>query len=379
MKTLGLLIAASACFVFKLNAQIGIGTITPDNSAIVELSSTTKGFLPPRLSNIERRLITSPEPGLVIYNTDNQCIQYYIGADWYDPCCKNSVNQGIDGFSYLLRLDPSDETTLVALDTTDGTSLATQAGDEDYIYSFTSSTVGAESLIYSFVGGGETATNGHAVFQYTKTSNPIDYKSTSFISRLKNYSGSDASGIRYDFPSDHQGEFDVFLVGRMDSSASPFPSFSSFFSSSDNSGNNYSFQLGVGNNETTTSVNGTPCTNEYYMLNYKKTSGSRLCGTTSANRISASDGVLHTFNINSSIHPTNASKRVFSLFVDGVLIESDSTLDDYMKIDMLRLFSNRNTTAGGKSDISEVLVFTSTLSTDERETLNDYLVCKYGE
>ena len=284
-----------------------------------------------------------------------------------------------DNFNYLLRLDPSDETKLIKMDTNTGTSLGTSSINEDYIYSFISSTPGTEALVYANEPTGETATNGHAIFQYTKTTNTVSYKSTSYISRVKNYSGSDASGLRYDFLTDHQGEFDIFLVARMDSSALPFPSYASFFSSSDNSTNSYSCQIGVGNNSTTTSINGTPCTNDYYLLNYRKTSGSRLCGTTNGERVNAGDGNVHTCNINSSTHPTNPAKRIFSLFIDGNLVESDSTLDDYMKIDMLRLFSNRNTSSGATSDISEVLVFTYALTTEDRTTLNKYLICKYGE
>jgi len=374
-------IITSAILCIQSYAQVGIGTSSPDGSAILDVKSTTKGFLPPRLSNTQRGSIPSPTAGLFIYNTDNNCIQYYTGSDWYDPCCKMAVDDGIDGFSYLLRLDPSEDSVLIALNTTNGTSLGTVAAHGDYVYSFTSSTVGEEELVYTYVSSGEKGVNGHDLFQYIQTSNPVDYKASAYITRLKNFDGANdkASRIQYDFSVDYQGDFDIFLVARMDSNAAPYPGYSSFFSSSDDSDNDYSFQMGVGNTTSTLSINGTQCTNDYYLLNYTKTSEARMCGTTSGDRINATDGNLHTFNINSSIHPTNASKRVFSLFIDGVLIESDSTLDDYMKIDMLRLFSNRNSSKGARSDISEILVFTSVLTVAERASLNQYLVCKYGE
>lgn len=318
---------------------------------------------------------------MVIYNTSNKCIQYYIGSDWYDPCCKVAVDDGIDGFNYILRLDPSADSVFIALNTTNGTSLGTIGTDGDYIYSFTSLTVGEEELVYTFVPSGEASSNSHELFQYIQTPNPIDYKASAYISRLKNFDGAmgDASRIRYDLPVDHQGEFDIFLVAIMDSSAVPYPGFSSFFSSAFDPSTPYSFQMGVGNREQTLSIHGTSCPKEYYALHYTKTSDVRMCGTTSADRIDATDGNLHTFNINSSAHPTNPSKHVFSLFIDGVLIDSDSTLDEYMIIDKLRLFSNRNTTKGARSDISEILVFTSVLTAAERTILNKYLVCKYGE
>lgn len=379
MKTFGLVFIS--CIAFTSFGQIGIGTDTPDKSSILEVYSLKKGFLPTRLSNEQRREIPSPETGLIIFNTDNDCLQYYTGLAWFDPCCSDVVENGIDGFNYLLRMDPSDETKLIALNTTNGSSLGTQASHGDYIYSFTSSTVGAEALVYAFESSGEKGTNGHDIFQYTQTPNLVYYKASAFISRLKNFDGSndEASRIEYDFPVDYQGEFDIFLVARMDSSATPYPGYSSFFSSTDDANNTYSFQLGVGNDNSTLSINGTECTNDYYLLNYTKVSQARICGTTSGDRFPAADGNLHTFNINSKIHPTNASKRIFSLFIDGNLVESDSTLDEYMKIDMLRLFSNRFSSKGGRSDISELLVFTSTLTDNDRSVLNKYLICKYGE
>jgi hypothetical protein len=50
-----------------VNAQIGIGTTNPDKSAILEVFSTTKGFLLPRMENTN--LINSPALGLIIFNT----------------------------------------------------------------------------------------------------------------------------------------------------------------------------------------------------------------------------------------------------------------------------------------------------------------------
>ena len=68
------------------HAQVGIGTTTPDASAELDLESTTKGFLPPRMDNAERDAISSPAPGLTIYNTEVNCLQWYNGTAWYDRC-----------------------------------------------------------------------------------------------------------------------------------------------------------------------------------------------------------------------------------------------------------------------------------------------------
>ena len=44
--------------------QVGGGTVTPDASAILDVTSTTQGFLPPRLSTVERNAIASQLDGL---------------------------------------------------------------------------------------------------------------------------------------------------------------------------------------------------------------------------------------------------------------------------------------------------------------------------
>lgn len=55
-----------------LNAQVGIGTATPDPSSILHLESNSKGFLLPRIgltSKTDATTIASPVKGLIVYNT----------------------------------------------------------------------------------------------------------------------------------------------------------------------------------------------------------------------------------------------------------------------------------------------------------------------
>jgi uncharacterized protein (TIGR02145 family) len=50
---------------------------------MLEVESTSKGFLPPRMTKTQRDAITSPATGLVIYQTDNtQGYYYYNGTNW---------------------------------------------------------------------------------------------------------------------------------------------------------------------------------------------------------------------------------------------------------------------------------------------------------
>ena len=64
-------------------AQVGIGTATPNTSAMLDISSTTKGFLPPRITTVQRDSIASPANGLVIFNTTLGCLDYFNNGAWY--------------------------------------------------------------------------------------------------------------------------------------------------------------------------------------------------------------------------------------------------------------------------------------------------------
>ena len=61
-------------------AQVSIGTPTPDQSAILDLSSTNQGFLLPRLSTTQRDAISTPAVGLMIYNTTKNGLELYHGS-----------------------------------------------------------------------------------------------------------------------------------------------------------------------------------------------------------------------------------------------------------------------------------------------------------
>jgi uncharacterized protein (TIGR02145 family) len=95
-----------------ISAQVGIGTVTPSsklevvgtgttssttamkvgnsssailtvrNDGLVEVSSTTQGFLPPRMTTTQRDLISSPATGLVIFNTTTNSLETKKSTGW---------------------------------------------------------------------------------------------------------------------------------------------------------------------------------------------------------------------------------------------------------------------------------------------------------
>jgi hypothetical protein len=73
----GILLATTSFY-----AQVGIGTTTPAPSSVLDLTSTTTGFLPPRLTTAQRDLITPPAEGLTIYNSNTKRPEIFNGTDW---------------------------------------------------------------------------------------------------------------------------------------------------------------------------------------------------------------------------------------------------------------------------------------------------------
>jgi len=64
-------------------AQVGIGTATPDASAALDITSTTGGLLPPRMTTTQRDAISPAATGLMIYQTDGTAgFYYYNGSSW---------------------------------------------------------------------------------------------------------------------------------------------------------------------------------------------------------------------------------------------------------------------------------------------------------
>ena len=80
-----LLIAFSLLITIVTQAQVGVGVVTPETSAMLEVKSTSKGFLPPRLTYAQKLAITNPVAGLIIWcsncGTSGE-VQVYNGTTW---------------------------------------------------------------------------------------------------------------------------------------------------------------------------------------------------------------------------------------------------------------------------------------------------------
>ncbi|WP_033957916.1 endonuclease [Psychroserpens jangbogonensis] len=66
-------------------SQVGVGTETPDESAALDIESSTLGFLPPRMTSEQRDaiVVTSASKGLIIFNTDSNVLNIFDGVNWH--------------------------------------------------------------------------------------------------------------------------------------------------------------------------------------------------------------------------------------------------------------------------------------------------------
>src|SRR5262249_45680384 len=64
------------------SGNVGIGTSTPATAALLDLTSTAEGFLPPRMTTTQRDAISSPATGLTLYNITTNALNVYNGTSW---------------------------------------------------------------------------------------------------------------------------------------------------------------------------------------------------------------------------------------------------------------------------------------------------------
>nr|MCU0340259.1 hypothetical protein [Spirosomataceae bacterium] len=85
--TLALTLTCGAVLAQK-NDNVGIGTTKPDPSAILDLSSTSKGFLLPRMTQTQREAIQTPATGLMVFQTDQTVGTYVFDGTTWQPTAR---------------------------------------------------------------------------------------------------------------------------------------------------------------------------------------------------------------------------------------------------------------------------------------------------
>ena len=80
------------------NQNVGIGTLTPNSSAMLDIDvtslATKKGLLIPRMNTVQMNAIATPANGLIVYNTDSLCFCYHNSTVWKSLCTASGGGGG---------------------------------------------------------------------------------------------------------------------------------------------------------------------------------------------------------------------------------------------------------------------------------------------
>ena len=154
-----------------INAQVGIGTTTPDASAALDVTSTTQGFLPPRLTEAQMNGVASPVEGLMVYCSDCATKGMYVftGSAW-EQLAGSPVSNELISSSGEVWMSKNLGALREATSSTDAASY----GD---LYQWGRTTDGHESRTSTVVAGPVASGSEGANF-ITNGTTPFDWLST---------------------------------------------------------------------------------------------------------------------------------------------------------------------------------------------------------
>ena len=164
-----------------VHSQVGIGTSTPQSSAALDVTSTSKGFLYPRMTNTQMLAISSPATGLQVFNSDANCLYYFDGNQWlsalnsYKVYADYSVNVQFDNL--IVRI-PSSSNYSLQIRTVSGSITASGTSNNNFI-STSAGAAGSVSYISGF--NRQQITIGTTFSHWQSTANFLMHGSTQEI------------------------------------------------------------------------------------------------------------------------------------------------------------------------------------------------------
>jgi len=137
-KTKLLLVAITMIASYSLSAQMAVTNdgSSADASAMLEVKSTTKGLLPPRMTETQRNDISSPATGLIIYQTNGTSgLYHYTGSAWEAIGGSSSTTYSIGDYAHggiVFWVDETGEHGLVCADNDQSSGVRWNAGSDTY-------------------------------------------------------------------------------------------------------------------------------------------------------------------------------------------------------------------------------------------------------
>jgi len=107
MKTIHLIILCILIAQAGHSQSVGIGTTTPHASAALDVSSVTQGMLVPRMSSSQRTMISSPAPGLLVFDLTTNSFWFRNSSTWVElvDSVSNEVHRNSANTIYMGMTD----------------------------------------------------------------------------------------------------------------------------------------------------------------------------------------------------------------------------------------------------------------------------------
>ena len=169
----------------QLNSAVGINTSAPNLKSVLDINSTTKGILVPRMTTIQRTAIATPPDSLLVYDTNLQDYMYYstTSASW-KHLGKHITD--IDGDTRIVLDEAADDDTVrietvglerVTVDNTGGVAIGTNGtpANSSSLLELSSTTKGLLTPRMTTAQKTAIATPGTGLIVYDTTLNVFSY------------------------------------------------------------------------------------------------------------------------------------------------------------------------------------------------------------
>jgi hypothetical protein len=177
MKKFFIILFSSFCLAAATKAQsVSVNTdgTTADASAILDVKSTTKGVLVPRVTTAQRTAIVSPASGLLVYDTDVKSFWYYNGTAW------TNITGAGGGGSLTLPFDATVNTPGTALKIVNGTTAIEGSSlNNPGIYGYSENGSGISGNSTNGFGVFATSTQATAIRANSFNANPTVHSTNS--------------------------------------------------------------------------------------------------------------------------------------------------------------------------------------------------------
>lgn len=149
------------------NIAINTDGTAADASSILDVKSTTKGMLVPRMTTTQRTAITSPATGLLVFDTDTKSFWFYSGSAW------TNISGGSAG-SFTLPYNgstASSTSALTILNTGAGAAIEGSGSGGAGVYGNSFSGAGVNALSTNGFGMVANSTNSSAIYGFNANTN----------------------------------------------------------------------------------------------------------------------------------------------------------------------------------------------------------------